>query len=336
MIRFFRTIRQKLLSENRFSKYLLYAIGEIILVVIGILLALYINNQNQLSNDRQRVDILLEKVLLDLEQLIYSSRKQQKWYAEEENILKLILDDRLTYDDYANSKYFKMFLLTYENRFTGMKRTIGYDNLFSQLNNIPAEYDSIMNELTLIYHTKSMREIHEARVNEITKKNRNLRRNFEWFSAKVPDHENKEMIDFLLYDVRYKNEAKEYFYEISLHKNFIKVEKKNAIESYKDICAVLGKPLDSLVLGYNTAMYEALIGDWHTEAYPTYTMTIFEEGNVLKLKDSDNHTVSFEFLGDDWMYDELFDSEYQIMKEDSVYKLKTVGDVIWEKVEQYK
>ncbi len=44
MLKFFRKIRQKLLSENKFSKYLIYAIGEIILVVIGILIALAINN----------------------------------------------------------------------------------------------------------------------------------------------------------------------------------------------------------------------------------------------------------------------------------------------------
>lgn len=46
MIKFFRRIRQKLLSENKFSKYFIYAIGEIILVVIGILIALQINNWN--------------------------------------------------------------------------------------------------------------------------------------------------------------------------------------------------------------------------------------------------------------------------------------------------
>ena len=51
MIKFFRKIRQKLLSENKFSKYLLYAIGEIILVVIGILIALYINNLNTEKQD---------------------------------------------------------------------------------------------------------------------------------------------------------------------------------------------------------------------------------------------------------------------------------------------
>ena len=48
MIKFFRKIRQKLLSENKFSKYLIYAVGEIVLVVIGILIALQINNWNEI------------------------------------------------------------------------------------------------------------------------------------------------------------------------------------------------------------------------------------------------------------------------------------------------
>lgn len=47
MIKFFRNIRQKLLSENKVSKYLLYAFGEIILVVIGILIALQLNTNKE-------------------------------------------------------------------------------------------------------------------------------------------------------------------------------------------------------------------------------------------------------------------------------------------------
>ncbi len=47
MIKFFRKIRQNLLSEGKTGKYFKYAIGEIILVVIGILIALQINNWNE-------------------------------------------------------------------------------------------------------------------------------------------------------------------------------------------------------------------------------------------------------------------------------------------------
>lgn len=47
MIKFFRSIRKKLIEEDNVRKYLLYAIGEIALVVIGILLALQVNNWNE-------------------------------------------------------------------------------------------------------------------------------------------------------------------------------------------------------------------------------------------------------------------------------------------------
>ena len=67
MIKFFRKIRQKMLTENKFSKYLLYAIGEIILVVIGILIALQININNEERKDRNKEKIILETLLSDLE-----------------------------------------------------------------------------------------------------------------------------------------------------------------------------------------------------------------------------------------------------------------------------
>ena len=59
MINFFRKIRQKLFSENKFSKYLIYAIGEIVLVVIGILIALSINNWNIEKQERKTEKINL-------------------------------------------------------------------------------------------------------------------------------------------------------------------------------------------------------------------------------------------------------------------------------------
>ena len=64
MLRFFRTLRQRLLAENRVSRYLLYALGEIALVMIGILLALRVNTWNQQRQDR----IEEQKYLLRLEQ----------------------------------------------------------------------------------------------------------------------------------------------------------------------------------------------------------------------------------------------------------------------------
>jgi len=68
MIKFFKNIRKNLLAEGKTSKYLKYAIGEIILVVIGILIALQINNwnENRKANiEEQRIlETLYENLIL--------------------------------------------------------------------------------------------------------------------------------------------------------------------------------------------------------------------------------------------------------------------------------
>lgn len=68
MIKFFRHFRQTMIKENRVSKYMLYAIGEIVLVVIGILIALSINNWNQERINRAQSDELLKGIVKDLNQ----------------------------------------------------------------------------------------------------------------------------------------------------------------------------------------------------------------------------------------------------------------------------
>jgi len=67
MLRFFRQIRQRLLTDHRFGRYLLYAIGEILLVVIGILIALQIDNWNELTNQRKAEQKALSNLQLDFQ-----------------------------------------------------------------------------------------------------------------------------------------------------------------------------------------------------------------------------------------------------------------------------
>jgi len=68
MIRFFRMIRKKLIEQENIRKYLLYAIGEILLVVIGILIALQINNWNEAKRMDRLVSQALSEIREDLVQ----------------------------------------------------------------------------------------------------------------------------------------------------------------------------------------------------------------------------------------------------------------------------
>ncbi len=66
MIKFFRKIRQNLLSESKTGEYLKYAVGEIILVVIGILIALQINNWNEERKAQKEEQQLYKTIITDL------------------------------------------------------------------------------------------------------------------------------------------------------------------------------------------------------------------------------------------------------------------------------
>ena len=66
MIKFFRKIRQRLLGENRFTKYLIYAVGEIILVVIGILIALQLNTWKENIEIKKTKEVNLQSLEQDL------------------------------------------------------------------------------------------------------------------------------------------------------------------------------------------------------------------------------------------------------------------------------
>tara|TARA_R110002073_G_scaffold108336_3_gene243419 strand:+ start:87084 stop:87839 length:756 start_codon:yes stop_codon:yes gene_type:complete len=67
MIKFFRHIRKSLLMENKTSKYFKYAIGEIVLVVIGILIALQINNANDTRKEKKVLHQYLAKISNNLD-----------------------------------------------------------------------------------------------------------------------------------------------------------------------------------------------------------------------------------------------------------------------------
>ena len=67
MILFFRKLRQQFLAQGQVTRYLAYAIGEIVLVVIGILIALAVNNSNEARKDRALELTFLKGFRLDLQ-----------------------------------------------------------------------------------------------------------------------------------------------------------------------------------------------------------------------------------------------------------------------------
>jgi len=120
MIKFFRNIRKSLLMENKTSKYLKYAIGEIILVVIGILIALQINNWNEERKQRNlEMDYycqLFEDVSQDAIQVNYQIEKSEDRLSSANTMLEMLQSDHPTYDKVMHEALGTLSLITYTLR----------------------------------------------------------------------------------------------------------------------------------------------------------------------------------------------------------------------------
>jgi len=169
MVKFFRRIRQKLFTENKFTKYLIYAIGEIFLVVIGILIALQVNNYNE---DRKS-DVKERKYLISMKNELINNFEIVKTETEgldksinaQRQLITLINSDKDTISEIDLSRVLAM---SFSNVFE-----LGYqDGIFKELlysgGLIFIDNDSIKNEVTswegrMIEVLKQEKGVYDAR-----------------------------------------------------------------------------------------------------------------------------------------------------------------------------
>ncbi len=98
MIKFFRKIRQRLLTKNKFVKYLLYAIGEILLIVMSIILALEFNQSNQQRIDDNLAREQLLRIRRDLKQdvdnFLEITKENDQSVTSLDEVLNMIYDKK--------------------------------------------------------------------------------------------------------------------------------------------------------------------------------------------------------------------------------------------------
>ena len=249
MIKFFRKIRQNLLSEGKTGKYLKYAIGEIILVVIGILIALQINNWNEKRQNKLKVDNLLQKIQQDIETDISEIVRLTKFYAKKDSLIQLVLDNKLTKEDYQKPTSINLHYLIYNRDEINLKN-IGYSNLMRVQDIIPQEYNSILEQLSTQYNDDFVYvDEAEERFNYSDHKFSDfLFEKYDWYSSQVPEFMNEERIDYFVNNVRHKGMVKKYqSYGIHNYLNSCINYAYEAIKTHKQINNVLNtknpKPL---------------------------------------------------------------------------------------------
>ena len=92
MIRFLKNVREKLIKQKEYSKYIPYAIGEIVLVMLGILLALQVNNWNEERNLKEFEKKLITEIYSALETNIATVERSIRFNEMAKSSSSLILN----------------------------------------------------------------------------------------------------------------------------------------------------------------------------------------------------------------------------------------------------
>jgi len=124
MIIYFKKIRQKLIDGGNLSKYFFYAIGEITLIVIGILLALYLDN----LNSEKKIRAIEIKILYELNSNLSSSIKSferaiqaEQMYLENNLLILNFLDNNKPYDESLDKAFGTYYWTISSNPIQGLR-----------------------------------------------------------------------------------------------------------------------------------------------------------------------------------------------------------------------
>ncbi|MFY0592348.1 DUF6090 family protein [Roseivirga sp.] len=284
MINALRKVRRNLLSKNSFLKYLLYLMGEIVLVIVGILIALNINNRNEERKNEEKVTSTLLQIQQELEIDINKATELIEYYRVKDSLISLVLGNKLTLKDYktpANGGLFSIItnvvdLVTTNN---------GYNSLMRNIDNIPTRFEPVIADLNQVYiDDKTQVDYYNNSISELA--NNVLEKwssEHAWYSELFTGFTNDKAINYFLNSPFYKNEVVTYnVISMQNHLQFIKQYRNDAIKSYLKIAALVDptQPIEKsfIVPRY---MYENIVGIYK-----------IREGLNLEIKFDEGHLMA--------------------------------------------
>lgn len=185
-MKIFRKIRRKQINSsakpNGLKKYAIYALGEIVLVVVGILIALGINSWNQSRLEINRQEVIAKAVLKQMKRDLILIEDQLLYMDSEEEIYDLFLTDRtLTEDEQIKKLLRGPFLVTTGFKILNLDDKV--NDLLKQRGNTESRYSNLLDKIEIRYiqtgKVLSMSE--EVIVKELLNNLDHIRANHEWY-----------------------------------------------------------------------------------------------------------------------------------------------------------
>jgi len=210
MIKFFRQIRLNLLSEKKAGKamspvgrYMLYAIGEIVLVVIGILIALSINNWNESNQKGKVLKNIYSVVADDLRKDSSEVTMVLNFMSVRKKLFDKILNDTLTQKDIDENQI--VLSILNDIRVLNIEKR-GYNLLRNFENNSVEKNDSLAFQIINFYANAIFygEKIETMIIDDLIKTNDRWK-NRDWYAKIMSNKIDETYINYMLTDNEYKN-----------------------------------------------------------------------------------------------------------------------------------
>lgn len=201
-MKLFRNQRNKLLKNKKIGNYLAYAVGEIILVVIGIMIAVSLNNWNENRKEQKKLANIYTIIQDDLKNDLKEIEKIESYYKNIDPYFNKILKDSVTRKDYIfNPQFVYMSIgfpeITFNQR--------GY-NLLTNFNT--SSYQDSLPTQIIEFYTERLREIRiddEMRSIDFKENYSHFKKNYTWWADVISFKPSNDFIDYALNDPDYKN-----------------------------------------------------------------------------------------------------------------------------------
>ena len=328
MLFLLRNIRRKLLTRNKVITYLLYAVGEIFLVVVGILIAVQIDNWNDNRKKNEQIRGILMQVSSELELDIERIRSVNAFFLNKDSLISVYKNtDFDEIGSLSEEERWQLFNLirTYE-AFTPHDK--GLQLLMSKVDEIENQHKNITEDLSFLYQDViELINTHKVGLHDMLRQHRDYKlQSFSWYSDMYLHRKiGQEELDYYMFDPMYKNFMALYrMHLINIVANgrifedvASKIHRRIEIErtgNYNNMKGLWKQAPESL-LGYLEGQF---VAETDTIIFQTkdLQLTMLVDQAAFKLK-SDGNEIILRYKGDSTFYFDA-DRDLKIASDGSV------------------
>lgn len=237
------------MQQNKTSKYFKYAIGEIILVVIGILIALSINNWNEKRKSLEKSKILLTQLRKELVININKANEIIDFYRSKDSVIYKALNRELTYSDYKSSNNRYVPLLRGSRQVNIINDA--FINLIENQNEFNQTQDVIIEKLKHLYGTdkREVDALDEYVMNSLFNRIKLLEKDGWIYDNHISRTASDEQINYYLTSPDYLGEVTEYkIRHLNDHNKFTLRFRENASAIYNELSDYLTLEKDTSIV----------------------------------------------------------------------------------------